>query len=72
LMDIQMPIMDGIEACKRIKSLQPILPIIATTANVFAEDIATYKSAGFDAYIGKPFEKNHLYGIIQTALNKIE
>lgn len=69
LMDIQMPIMDGIEACKRIKSLQPNIPIIATTANVFEEDVALYKTAGFDACIAKPFEQQHLFEVIHNALN---
>jgi len=70
LMDIQMPIMDGIQACKRIKSLQPNIPIIATTANVFEEDIALYKAAGFDACIAKPFEQQHLFEVIHNTLNK--
>jgi len=69
LMDIQMPVMDGVEACKRIKSLQPSVPIIAITANIFEEDIALYEAAGFDAYIAKPFEKNHLFATIQKALS---
>ena len=72
LMDIQMPIMDGIEACKRIKSLQPNTPIIATTANVFEEDIALYKSVGFDACIAKPFEQQQLFEVIQNALNNVK
>jgi PAS domain S-box-containing protein len=72
LMDIQMPIMDGIEACKRIKFLHPSIPIIAITANVFEEDIALYKAAGFDAYIAKPFQKNHLFEILQKALRNGE
>lgn len=72
LMDIQMPIMDGIEACKRIKSLHPSMAIIAITANVFEEDIALYKDVGFNAYVAKPFEKNHLFEIIQKALGNDE
>ncbi|WP_440906072.1 ATP-binding protein [Catenovulum sp. SX2] len=61
LMDIQMPEMDGIMACKQLKKTYPNLPIIALTANVMSDDIKEYKLAGFDGYLGKPLAQAELY-----------
>ncbi len=69
LMDIQMPKLDGIEACKMIKNLRPELPIIAFTANVMSEDIENYKAVGFDGYVGKPIELDVLLGVIGAHLD---
>ena len=65
LMDIQMPVMDGICACKKILAQMESLPIIALTANVMSEDIAKYREVGFVEYIAKPFEVNDLFGKIK-------
>jgi PAS domain S-box-containing protein len=65
LMDIQMPVMDGIEACKLIKLKYPTLPIIALTANAMSEDIKMYEREGFNGYIAKPVE-------LSVLLNKLE
>ena len=67
-MDIHMPDMDGIEAARRIRALYPDdaapahgrPPIVALTANAFAEDRAAYLEAGLDDYLAKPFEKADL------------
>ncbi len=64
-MDIHMPDMDGVEAARRIRDLYPEEarpgaerpPIVALTANAFAEDRAAYLAAGLDDYLAKPFEK---------------
>lgn len=61
LMDIQMPIMDGICACKQILKKMESLPIIALTANVMSDDITKYREVGFVEYIAKPFEVNDLF-----------
>ncbi len=66
LMDIQMPVMDGITSCLKIKELYPTLPVVALTANVMSDDIAEYKKAGFDDHIGKPIEQD----ILHRCLNK--
>ena len=57
LMDVQMPVMDGIEATRRIRALGghfESLPIIAVTANVMPEDIARFRSSGMSDHVGKP------------------
>ena len=60
LMDVQMPVMDGYEATKAIRALDdPALagiPIIAMTANAFAEDIQAARDAGMDGHIAKPID----------------
>jgi len=60
-MDIQMPNMDGVEACKIIRTMDPITPIIAVTANIYEADIKSYLEAGFSAHLGKPLNLDHLY-----------
>jgi PAS domain S-box-containing protein len=56
LMDIQMPVKDGLTACREILAHMPDIPIVALTANVMDQDIDTYLKAGFVAHLGKPFE----------------
>ena len=60
LMDVQMPVMNGYEATKAIRALDnPALagiPIIAMTANAFAEDVLAAKNAGMDGHIAKPID----------------
>ena len=54
LMDIKMPIMDGLEATKRIKEKHPDLPVIALTANAFDSDRQLAMEAGCDDFLSKP------------------
>lgn len=62
LMDIQMPVMDGVTATRHIrKDLQLITPIIAMTANVLEEDKKLYMESGFNAHIAKPVIPAVLY-----------
>jgi PAS domain S-box-containing protein len=68
-MDIQMPVMDGIEACRQIKSTQAEIPIIALTANVMDEDIKRYRQEGFTAYLAKPLDMQDLYASLTTYLH---
>ena len=54
LMDIKMPVMDGLEATKQIKQLDRDLPIIAVTANAFDSDRQLAFDAGCDDFLSKP------------------
>ncbi|WP_339724452.1 CHASE domain-containing protein [uncultured Paraglaciecola sp.] len=65
LMDIQMPIMDGIEACRLIKSAHSTVPIIALTANAMSEDIKHYQLEGFNGHLAKPVELSMLLQKLQ-------
>lgn len=70
LMDMQMPVMDGCEASRRIRALDRAdsmsIPIIAVTANAFAEDIAAQKAAGMDDSVLKPID----FRILKETLEK--
>ncbi|MDI9319492.1 MAG: ATP-binding protein [Phycisphaerales bacterium] len=63
LMDINMPVMDGMEAAKRIRSLEgekALTKIIAMTANVMGKDVRKYFDIGMNTYVSKPFKQNEL------------
>lgn len=72
LMDIQMPVMDGIEATRRIRQLpDPLkssIPIVALTANTFKEDVELYYQVGMNDYLPKPFDEPRLFKIISKSL----
>lgn len=72
LMDIQMPVMDGIEATRQIRSnpdpSRSTIPIIALTANTFKEDIDRYFEIGMNDCLAKPFDEPRLYKIVSKCL----
>ncbi|MEG1305564.1 MAG: response regulator, partial [Oscillospiraceae bacterium] len=72
LMDIRMPVMDGLMAAKSIRLLRKkdanTIPIIAMTANAFEEDIEKTKAAGMNAHLAKPIEPDVLYKTMQHYL----
>ena len=74
LMDMQMPVMDGCEAAAAIRALPhkdaATIPIIAVTANVFAEDIARTTEAGMDAHIPKPIDIQQLLQVLNDCEHK--
>jgi len=70
LMDVQMPVMNGIEATEAIrKELKLTLPIIALTANTIKGDSEKCLAAGMNSFVSKPFEENDLINAIATSLN---
>ena len=73
LMDVQMPVMNGYEATKAIRSLKnkemAAIPIIAMTANAFAEDVQAAKDAGMDGHIAKPIDIPQLLSVLSHFLH---
>ena len=70
LMDIQMPIMDGLTAAKRIREeLKLTLPIIAMTAHAMQQDIDKSHAAGMDGHINKPVDPNRFFDVLVEVLN---
>ncbi|MEG2852825.1 MAG: response regulator, partial [Hydrogenoanaerobacterium sp.] len=72
--DVQMPIMDGYEATQNIRKLNrqdaQKVPIIATTANAFTEDISAAIAAGMDSHLSKPIDIKQLYTELSKLINK--
>ena len=73
ILDVQMPIMDGLEAAETIRasrSPNADLPLIALTAQVLDEEVEHIRSAGFDMVLGKPFMEEDLEAAIRKVLGK--
>ncbi len=70
LMDIRMPVMNGFEALKRIRSTNPHIPIIAQSAYISADDRQKTLDAGFNEIISKPFLREELLEIIEIHSQK--
>lgn len=69
LMDIKMPVMDGIDATKIIKRIRPDLPIIAQTAYTYSEEQNKMTSLGCDEYLAKPLDYAKLKELLKIYLN---
>ena len=74
LMDVQMPVMNGYEATRAIRdlghSLSRTIPIIAMTANAFAEDIRDALEAGMNAHVAKPVDMAVLEQTVRAVMGK--
>ena len=70
LMDIQLPVLDGYAATRRIKADPALthIPIIAVTSYALAGDEAKTRAAGCSAYVAKPFSPRHLLKTVQSFL----
>src|SRR5262249_36611555 len=74
LMDIQMPVMDGLAAARAIRAREaaegrPRTPIVAVTANATAEQATDYTEAGIDGLAPKPIQLAQLLGVIRDAVS---
>ena len=68
LMDLQMPVMNGLEACREIRKsgrADAGLPIFALTANAYKEDMQNSRDAGMDGHISKPVDMSRLYSTLK-------
>ncbi len=72
LMDVRMPVMDGLDAARAIRALArpdaKKIPIVAMTANAFMEDMAKSSAAGMDAHLSKPIDPQVLYSTLARLL----
>ncbi len=73
-MDMQMPVMDGCEAARQIRNLDRrdarTIPIVAMTANAFAEDIEKTRQAGMNEHVAKPIDFERLKSVLERWLKK--
>jgi CheY-like chemotaxis protein len=77
LMDIQMPIMNGVDATVAIRRLEaeqgaPRTPILAVSANIMTDQVEGYLAAGMDGVLAKPLSPEALYAAIEQALASAE
>ena len=74
LMDVRMPVMDGLTATQMIRGMDRVdaktVPIIAMTANVFDEDVERSLKAGMDAHLSKPIEPEKMYETMAQLISK--
>lgn len=74
LMDIQMPVMNGLDATRAIRALDCAdaqdIPIVAMTANAFVEDVKNSLDAGMNAHIAKPLDMNQVYSTLDYFLGR--
>lgn len=69
LMDVRMPVMEGLEATQKIREFDQKTPILALTANSFDSDQEAAMKAGCSGYLAKPIRKKDLYDAINKVLN---
>ena len=76
LMDVRMPVMDGLEAAAAIRALDrpdaKRIPIIALTANAFDEDVQRSLQAGMNAHLSKPVDADHLFQTLEELIYEYE
>ena len=76
LMDVRMPVMDGLTAASAIRALDrpdaKTVPIIALTANAFDEDVQRSLQAGMNAHLAKPVEIDRLYETLEVLIRDEE
>lgn len=70
IMDVMMPVMDGLEAARKIRAMErkdaKKIPIIALSANAFAEDVRRSREAGMDRHVSKPLDAEQLFRVMTS------
>jgi CheY-like chemotaxis protein len=72
LLDIQMPVMDGLQAREMLSQIGVDAPIIALTANAMKHEVENYMTVGFDDYLAKPIKRAHFIETIAAYLNQAD
>ena len=72
LMDMQMPVLDGLGATQELRARGSTIPIVALTANAMADDRRRCLENGFDEYMTKPAKRREIVGCIRAQLERIE
>ena len=77
LMDIRMPVMDGLEATKKIRNMEERpdgakIPIVAMTANAFEEDVKKSLEAGMNGHLSKPIDVKKMYALLDMLLSEVQ
>ena len=67
LMDLKMPVMDGLVATRKIREFNSDIPIVALTANAFDTDRASAMDAGCNAFLPKPVKRKQLFELLSGA-----
>jgi len=70
LMDMQMPEVDGLQATREIKQINPELPVVATTANAYDDKAIECQEAGCDAFLTKPLQFRQLFELMASYLDR--
>lgn len=70
LMDIKMPVLDGVAALKQIKQFNPQIPVIAITAYAYEHNKQQFLEEGFDGYISKPVKQDEFIQMVESKLIK--
>ena len=74
LMDVRMPVMDGLEATRALRALDredaKTVPVIAMTANAFDDDVQRSLQAGMSAHLSKPVEPERLYETLDQLIHR--
>jgi signal transduction histidine kinase/DNA-binding response OmpR family regulator/HAMP domain-containing protein len=72
LMDMHMPVMDGLEAAAKIFELNTGVPVVAMTANIMSNDMDSYRTNGMDDCLGKPFTSHELWRCLLKYLTPVD
>ncbi len=71
LMDLQLPVFDGLEAIRQIRTFNPHIPIIVQTANAMNDEYDKCIEAGSDGYVTKPINLTVLFSLMDSMMNPV-